>query len=131
MKPFILFECNDILSYIQVKKKKSYIMKTSWQEFDMIQLLLLYFSEKRGTFLHRYLQVAGTETCDASRCYVHDGEWTGICHSQTFRDQSKQNSTTLAQYIWRKQLRPNPNIKWEILKTSETYRPGQKHVIYA
>ena len=45
-------------------------------------------------------------------------------HSQTFRDQSKQNSTTLAQYIWRKQLGPNPNIKWEILKTSETYRPG-------
>ena len=47
------------------------------------------------------------------------------CHSQTFRDQSKQNSTTLAQYIWRKQLGPNPNIKWEILKTSETYQPGQ------
>ena len=47
------------------------------------------------------------------------------CHSQTFRDQSKQNSTTLAQYIWRKQLGPSPNIKWEILKTSETYQPGQ------
>ena len=49
-----------------------------------------------------------------------------ITSTRKLKTLNKQKSSTLARYIWRKQLGPNPNnIKLEILKTSETYKTGQ------
>ena len=55
------------------------------------------------------------------------------CHRQTFRDEDKRNATTLAAYIWDNKLNKNPenqttepNVTWTILKTCQTYEPGNK-----
>ena len=45
-------------------------------------------------------------------------------HIQSFKNQNKRNCTTLAQYIWMNKLNPKPNIKWEIVKKCNLYRPG-------
>ena len=47
-------------------------------------------------------------------------------HLQSFSKPEKQNSTSLAQYIWNNNLSPNPKINWEIIKECKTYAPGNK-----
>ena len=47
-------------------------------------------------------------------------------HLQSFSKPEKQNSTSLAQYVWNNNLSPNPRINWEIIKECKTYAPGNK-----
>ena len=44
----------------------------------------------------------------------------------SFKNESKKASTTLAQYLWNNNLNPEPVIKWQILQECKQYRPGQK-----
>ena len=46
-------------------------------------------------------------------------------HIHSFKTEAKKNSTTLSQYIWRHNLQPTPNIKWEILQECAEYQTGQ------
>ena len=46
-------------------------------------------------------------------------------HIHSFKTEAKKNSTTLSQYIWRHNLQPTPDIKWEILHECAEYQPGQ------
>ena len=47
-------------------------------------------------------------------------------HKQSFKQECKKSSTMLAQYIWEKQLNPNPSIDWSVIKKCTPYVPGQK-----
>ena len=47
-------------------------------------------------------------------------------HINSFKNESKKASTTLAQYVWNNNLNPEPVIKWQILQECKQYRPGQK-----
>ena len=38
----------------------------------------------------------------------------------------EKNDTALAQYIWTKNLAPNPDIEWCILKKCKVIKPGDK-----
>ena len=55
-------------------------------------------------------------------------------HRQTFREEDRQNSTTLSKFIWTNRLNKDetgniiePPVKWSILQQCETYKPGQKY----
>ena len=47
-------------------------------------------------------------------------------HNNTFKNESKKKSTTLAHYIWENKLNPEPTIEWSILQKCPRYAPGQK-----
>ena len=47
-------------------------------------------------------------------------------HKHTFRTETRKNDTALAQYIWAKNLGPNPDIEWSILKKCKVIKPGDK-----
>ena len=47
-------------------------------------------------------------------------------HRHTFRTETRKNDTALAQYIWAKNLGPNPDIEWCILKKCKVIKPGDK-----
>ena len=47
-------------------------------------------------------------------------------HTNSFKNESKKASTTLAQYVWNNNLNPEPVLKWRILQECKQYRPGQK-----
>ncbi|MCG8430904.1 MAG: hypothetical protein MJA29_07015, partial [Candidatus Omnitrophica bacterium] len=47
-------------------------------------------------------------------------------HKNTFKDDSKKNSTCLLHYIWSKNLNPNPELKWSVLGKAQAYRPGNR-----
>ena len=46
-------------------------------------------------------------------------------HTHTFRTEAKKSSTALSNYIWDKGLAPNPEIKWEIIRECQKYKPGK------
>ena len=46
-------------------------------------------------------------------------------HTYSFRTETKQNATTLAAHVWKKELNPTPRIKWEIIQKCPRYAPGQ------
>ena len=48
-------------------------------------------------------------------------------HTSTFRNEALKNSTTLANYVWEKNLAPNPDVEWEILDHAHTYSLGGKN----
>ena len=47
-------------------------------------------------------------------------------HTHSFREPTKQSSTTLSQFIWDNGLNPQPTINWQILKMCRTYQSGAK-----
>ena len=48
-------------------------------------------------------------------------------HKHSFKNKSKKFATTLSTYTWNKNLDPEPNIKWEIIKKCRTYQPGNQN----
>ena len=47
-------------------------------------------------------------------------------HTHSFREPTKQSSTTLSQFIWDNGLNPQPTINWQILKMCRTYQSGAR-----
>ena len=45
-------------------------------------------------------------------------------HKSSFKNIGYKNATRLSKYIWSKDLNPNPNIKWELVKHDWPYKPG-------
>ena len=46
-------------------------------------------------------------------------------HNTTFKNESKENSTALSQYIWElKRKKKKYHIKWEIVARAKKYSPG-------
>ena len=52
-------------------------------------------------------------------------------HKHSFKNANNKNATTLSQHIWETgqnitPSKPEPNIKWEIVKRAQPLRPGSK-----
>ena len=47
-------------------------------------------------------------------------------HLQSFSKPEKQNATSIAQYVWNNDLKPNPILNWKIIKECRTYITGNK-----
>ena len=47
-------------------------------------------------------------------------------HRHSFRHETKRNSTTLSQHIWEINENPEPDIRWEIIKSTQPRRAGAK-----
>ena len=45
-------------------------------------------------------------------------------HQQSFKNENLKHSTTLSNYIWEKNLNPQPNLHWEIIASAPTYKKG-------
>ena len=50
-----------------------------------------------------------------------------LCSPDVFSFSALKNSTTLASYVWEKNLSPNPDVEWEILDRAPTYPLGGKN----
>ena len=51
-------------------------------------------------------------------------------HTQSFRDDKYKNDTTLASCVWKKNLGPEPTIKWSVLCTTKVYKKMVGIVIF-
>ena len=84
--------------------------------------------------------------CLASKCVIYqatvqcpnkeDKKYVGLTegdfktrftgHVQSFNDPCKKSASAMAKYVWEENLQPEPNIRWEILKHTVPYKPGNK-----
>ena len=48
-------------------------------------------------------------------------------HKKSFRHEKYKKETTLSSFIWEKNLEPEPNVKWEIVKQGHVYRKGGRY----
>ena len=47
-------------------------------------------------------------------------------HVQSFTTASKKNATELAKFVWENNIQPEPAIKYDILKSTVPYKPGNR-----
>ena len=48
-------------------------------------------------------------------------------HKASFRNEEKQNATSLSKFVWENNMGPEPNIKWDIVKKGQIYQRGQRY----
>ena len=46
-------------------------------------------------------------------------------HKNSFRQEKNMNATTLSTFVWDNGLNPEPEIKWDIIRTAAPYEPGR------
>ena len=84
--------------------------------------------------------------CLASKCVIYqatvicpnkeDKKYVGLTegdfktrftgHIQSFNDPGKKSASAMATYVWNQNLQPEPNVKWEILRQTTPYKPGNR-----
>ena len=45
-------------------------------------------------------------------------------HKSNFRSQNQKKQTSLASFVWNRNLGPEPNISWQIIKKCKIYEPS-------
>ena len=48
-------------------------------------------------------------------------------HKASFRNEEKQNATSLSKFVWENNMGPEPNIKWDIVTKGQIYQRGQRY----
>ena len=48
-------------------------------------------------------------------------------HTQSFRDDKHKHDNTLASFVWKENLGPEPNIKWSALCATKVYKKGGRY----
>ena len=48
-------------------------------------------------------------------------------HKASFKSENLKNATALSKYVWEKDLGPNPNLNWTILRKTNIYSKGEKY----
>ena len=48
-------------------------------------------------------------------------------HVQSFNDENKKSASTLAKYVWAKNLQPEPSVKFKILHKRAPYKPKMRN----
>lgn len=78
------------------------------------------------TVIYRAEMETGGETKNYIGCTAGEFKTRYNGHTDSFRNEGKQTSTTLSTLVWERGQNPKPDIKWSIIKKASKYKPGSR-----